>query len=242
MFEPKKRRTPLPCSSRRRPVARAASPRTAFACKERTSGGVIAGRRGGAGGRHESGRKAARNGATFYAPVGKSSAPRRARHVVYGGMRAPDIGIQAAIRSAPHARTERTERARTARQAAASRSHGGKPSTRRGKREKARAAAPASRLECGKRRAARATRRGETPHGGRRSATERNDRNRNAAPTAAPECSIRAPPPAARRTRRARAPRSDSDRIRRARAPRRSRSGCAPTGTSRCRRSYRRRP
>lgn len=239
MFEPKKRRTPLPCSSRRRPVARAASPRTAFACKERTSGGVIAGRRGGAGGRHESGRKAARNGATFYAPVGKSSAPRRARHVVYGGMRAPDIGIQAAIRSAPHARTER---ARTARQAAASRSHGGKPRTRRGKREKARAAAPASRLECGKRRAARATRRGETPHGGRRSATERNDRNRNAAPTAAPECSIRAPPPAARRTRRARAPRSDSDRIRRARAPRRSRSGCAPTGTSRCRRSYRRRP
>lgn len=106
----------------------------------------------------------------------------------------------------------------------------------------ARGAAPASRLECGKRRAARATRRGETPHGGRRSATERNDRNRNAAPTAAPECSIRAPPPAARRTRRARAPRSDSDRIRRARAPRRSRSGCAPTGTSRCRRSYRRRP
>ncbi|AJX94583.1 Uncharacterised protein [Burkholderia pseudomallei] len=189
--------------------------------------------------RQESGRKAARNGATFYAPVGKSSAPRRARHVVYGGMRAPDIGIQAAIRSAPHARTER---ARTARQAAASRSHGGKPRTRRGKREKARAAAPASRLECGKRRAARATRRGETPHGGRRSATERNDRNRNAAPTAAPECSIRAPPPAARRTRRARAPRSDSDRIRRARAPRRSRSGCAPTGTSRCRRSYRRRP
>lgn len=169
----------------------------------------------------------------------KSSAPRRARHVVYGGRRAPDIGIQAAIRSAPHARTER---ARTARQAAASRSHGGKPRTRRGKREKARAAAPASRLECGKRRAARATRRGETPHGGRRSATERNDRNRNAAPTAAPECSIRAPPPAARRTRRARAPRSDSDRIRRARAPRRSRSGCAPTGTSRCRRSYRRRP
>lgn len=239
MFEPKKRRTPLPCSSRRRPVARAASPRTAFACKERTSGGVIAGRRGGAGERQESGRKAARNGATFYAPVGKSSAPRRARHVVYGGMRAPDIGIQAAIRSAPHARTER---ARTARQAAASRSHGGKPRTRRGKREKARAAAPASRLECGKRRAARATRRGETPHGGRRSATERNDRNRNAAPTAAPECSIRAPPPAARRTRRARAPRSDSDRIRRARAPRRSRSGCAPTGTSRCRRSYRRRP
>lgn len=70
MFEPKKRRTPLPCSSRRRPVARAASPRTAFACKERTSGGVIAGRRGGAGERHESGRKAARNGATFYAPVG----------------------------------------------------------------------------------------------------------------------------------------------------------------------------
>ncbi len=136
MFEPKKRRTPLPCSSRRRPVARAASPRTAFACKERTSGGVIAGRRGGAGERHESGRKAARNGATFYAPVGKSSAPRRARHVVYGGMRAPDIGIQAAIRSAPHARTER---ARTARQAAASRSHGGKPRTRRGKREKARA-------------------------------------------------------------------------------------------------------
>lgn len=106
----------------------------------------------------------------------------------------------------------------------------------------ARGAAPASRLECGKRRAARATRRGETPRGGRRSATERNDRNRNAAPTAAPECSIRAPPPAARRTRRARAPRSDSDRIRRARAPRRSRSGCAPTGTSRCRRSYRRRP
>lgn len=105
MFEPKKRRTPLPCSSRRRPVARAASSRTAFACKERTSGGVIAGRRGGAGERHESGRKAARNGATFYAPVGKSSAPRRARHVVYGGMRAPDIGIQAAIRSAPHART-----------------------------------------------------------------------------------------------------------------------------------------
>lgn len=136
MFEPKKRRTPLPCSSRRRPVARAASPRTAFACKERTSGGVIAGRRGGAGERHESGRKAARNGATFYAPVGKSSAPRRARHVVYGGMRALDIGIQAAIRSAPHARTER---ARTARQAAASRSHGGKPRTRRGKREKARA-------------------------------------------------------------------------------------------------------
>lgn len=136
MFEPKKRRTPLPCSSRRRPVARAASPRTAFACKERTSGGVIAGRRGGAGERHESSRKAARNGATFYAPVGKSSAPRRARHVVYGGMRAPDIGIQAAIRSAPHARTER---ARTARQAAASRSHGGKPRTRRGKREKARA-------------------------------------------------------------------------------------------------------
>lgn len=136
MFEPKKRRTPLPCSSRRRPVARAASSRTAFACKERTSGGVIAGRRGGAGERHESGRKAARNGATFYAPVGKSSAPRRARHVVYGGMRAPDIGIQAAIRSAPHARTER---ARTARQAAASRSHGGKPRTRRGKREKARA-------------------------------------------------------------------------------------------------------
>lgn len=239
MFEPKKRRTPLPCSSRRRPVARAASPRTAFACKERTSGGVIAGRRGGAGERHESGRKAARNGAAFYAPVGKSSAPRRARHVVYGGMRAPDIGIQAAIRSAPHARTER---ARTARQAAASRSHGGKPRTRRGKGKGARGAAPASRLECGKRRAARATRRGETPHGGRRSATERNDRNRNAAPTAAPECSIRAPPPAARRTRRARAPRSDSDRIRRARAPRRSRSGCAPTGTSRCRRSYRRRP
>lgn len=136
MFEPKKRRTPLPCSSRRRPVARAASSRTAFACKERTSGGVIAGRRGGAGERHESGRKAARNGATFYAPVGKSSAPRRARHVVYGGMRAPDIGIQAAIRSAPHARTERV---RTARQAAASRSHGGKPRTRRGKREKARA-------------------------------------------------------------------------------------------------------
>lgn len=136
MFEPKKRRTPLPCSSRRRPVARAASPRTAFACKERTSGGVIAGRRGGAGERHESGRKAARNGATFYAPVGKSSAPRRARHVVYGGMRAPDIGIQAAIRSAPHARTERV---RTARQAAASRSHGGKPRTRRGKRGKARA-------------------------------------------------------------------------------------------------------
>ncbi|CAJ9058038.1 Uncharacterised protein [Burkholderia pseudomallei] len=230
--------------------------------------------------RHESGRKAARNGATFYAPVGKSSAPRRARHVVYGGMRAPDIGIQAAIRSAPHARTER---ARTARQAAASRSacrvwrharaghrdSGGNPigaarphGTRancaagRGiafarrqaayaageKRKGARGAAPASRLECGKRRAARATRRGETPHGGRRSATERNDRNRNAAPTAAPECSIRAPPPAARRTRRARAPRSDSDRIRRARAPRRSRSGCAPTGTSRCRRSYRRRP
>lgn len=92
MFEPKKRRTPLPCSSRRRPVARAASPRTAFACKERTSGGVIAGRRGGAGERHESGRKAARNGAAFYAPFGKSSAPRRARHVVYGGMRAPDIG------------------------------------------------------------------------------------------------------------------------------------------------------
>lgn len=60
MFEPKKRRTPLPCSSRRRPVARAASPRTAFACKERTSGGVIAGRRGGAGERHESGTKAAR--------------------------------------------------------------------------------------------------------------------------------------------------------------------------------------
>lgn len=59
MFEPKKRRTPLPCSSRRRPVARAASPRTAFACKERTSGGVIAGRRGGAGERHESGTKAA---------------------------------------------------------------------------------------------------------------------------------------------------------------------------------------
>lgn len=59
MFEPKKRRTPLPCSSRRRPVARAASSRTAFACKERTSGGVIAGRRGGAGERHESGRKAA---------------------------------------------------------------------------------------------------------------------------------------------------------------------------------------
>lgn len=59
MFEPKKRRTPLPCSSRRRPVARAASPRTAFACKERTSGGVIAGRRGGAGERQESGRKAA---------------------------------------------------------------------------------------------------------------------------------------------------------------------------------------
>lgn len=86
--------------------------------------------------RHESGRKAARNGATFYAPVGKSSAPRRARHVVYGGMRAPDIGIQAAIRSAPHARTERV---RTARQAAASRSHGGKPRTRRGKRGKARA-------------------------------------------------------------------------------------------------------
>lgn len=136
MFEPKKRRTPLPCSSRRRPVARAASPRTAFACKERTSGGVIAGRRGGAGERHESGRKAARNGATFYAPVGKSSAPRRARHVVYGGMRAPDIGIQAAIRSAPHARTECV---RTVRQAAASRSHGGKPRTRRGKREKARA-------------------------------------------------------------------------------------------------------
>ncbi len=136
MFEPKKRRTPLPCSSRRRPVARAASSRTAFACKERTSGGVIAGRRGGAGERHESGRKAARNGATFYAPVGKSSAPRRARHVVYGGMRAPDIGIQAAIRSAPHARTERV---RTARQAAASRSHGGKPRTRRGKRGKARA-------------------------------------------------------------------------------------------------------
>lgn len=239
MFEPKKRRTPLPCSSRRRPVARAASPRTAFACKERTSGGVIAGRCGGAGERHESGRKAARNGAAFYAPFGKSSAPRRARHVVYGGMRAPDIGIQAAIRSAPHARAECV---RTARQAAASCSHGGKPRTRRGKREKARAAAPASRLECGKRRAARATRRGETPHGGRRSATERNDRNRNAAPTAAPECSIRAPPPAARRTRRARAPRSDSDRIRRARAPRRSRSGCAPTGTSRCRRSYRRRP
>lgn len=130
MFEPKKRRTPLPCSSRRRPVARAASSRTAFACKERTSGGVIAGRRGGAGERHESGRKAARNGAAFYAPVGKSSAPRRARHVVYGGMRAPDIGIQAAIRSAPHARTERV---RTARQAAASRSHGGKPRTRRGK-------------------------------------------------------------------------------------------------------------
>lgn len=133
MFEPKKRRTPLPCSSRRRPVARAASSRTAFACKERTSGGVIAGRRGGAGERHESGRKATRNGATFYAPVGKSSAPRRARHVVYGGMRAPDIGIQAAIRSAPHARTER---ARTARQAAASRSHGGKPRTRRGKEER----------------------------------------------------------------------------------------------------------
>lgn len=59
MFEPKKRRTPLPCSSRRRPVARAASSRTAFACKERTSGGVIAGRRGGAGERHESGTKAA---------------------------------------------------------------------------------------------------------------------------------------------------------------------------------------
>lgn len=59
MFEPKKRRTPLPCSSRRRPVARAASPRAAFACKERTSGGVIAGRRGGAGERHESGTKAA---------------------------------------------------------------------------------------------------------------------------------------------------------------------------------------
>lgn len=119
---------------------------------------------------------------------------------------------------------------------AASRVRGG------GKEERRARAAPASRLECGKRRAARATRRGETPHGGRRSATERNDRNRNAAPTAAPECSIRAPPPAARRTRRARAPRSDSDRIRRARAPRRSRSGCAPTGTSRCRRSYRRRP
>ncbi|KGD30990.1 hypothetical protein DP59_5312 [Burkholderia pseudomallei] len=133
MFEPKKRRTPLPCSSRRRPVARAASPRTAFACKERTSGGVIAGRRGGAGERHESGKK---RRDVFYAPVGKSSAPRRARHVVYGGMRAPDIGIQAAIRSAPHARTERV---RTARQAAASRSHGGKPRTRRGKRGKARA-------------------------------------------------------------------------------------------------------
>ncbi len=58
MFEPKKRRTPLPCSSRRRPVARAASPRTAFACKERTSGGVIAGRRGGAAAR-ASGTKAA---------------------------------------------------------------------------------------------------------------------------------------------------------------------------------------
>lgn len=133
MFEPKKRRTPLPCSSRRRPVARAASPRTAFACKERTSGGVIAGRRGGAGERHESGRKAARNGAAFYAPFGKSSAPRRARHVVYGGMRAPDIGIQAAIRSAPHARAECV---RTARQAAASRSHGGKPRTRRGEKGK----------------------------------------------------------------------------------------------------------
>lgn len=236
MFEPKKRRTPLPCSSRRRPVARAASPRTAFACKERTSGGVIAGRRGGAGERHESGRKAARNGAAFYAPVGKSSAPRRARHVVYGGMRAPDIGIQAAIRSAPHARTER---ARTARQAAASRSHGGKPRTRRGKREKARAGL---RLPAGSSAASVA------PHARRGAAKRRTvdvgarRKETNAAPTAAPECSIRAPPPAARRTRRARAPRSDSDRIRRARAPRRSRSGCAPTGTSRCRRSYRRRP
>lgn len=99
-----------------------------------------------------------------------------------------------------------------------------------------------ARVRQASRRTRDAARRGETPHGGRRSATERNDRNRNAAPTAAPECSIRAPPPAARRTRRARAPRSDSDRIRRARAPRRSRSGCAPTGTSRCRRSYRRRP
>lgn len=238
MFEPKKRRTPLPCSSRRRPVARAASPRTAFACKERTSGGVIAGRRGGAGERHESGKK---RRDVFYAPVGKSSAPRRARHVVYGGMRAPDIGIQAAIRSAPHARTERV---RTARQAAASRSHGGKPRTRRGKRERrARGCAcQQARVRQASRRTRDAARRGETPHGGRRSATERNDRNRNAAPTAAPECSIRAPPPAARRTRRARAPRSDSGRIRRARAPRRSRSGCAPTGTSRCRRSYRRRP
>lgn len=241
MFEPKKRRTPLPCSSRRRPVARAASPRTAFACKERTSGGVIAGRRGGAGGRHESGRKAARNGATFYAPVGKSSAPRRARHVVWRHARAGhrDSGGNPIGAARPHGTHGTRANCAAGRGIAFARRQAEYAA---GEKEKARAAAPASRLECGKRRAARATRRGETPHGGRRSATERNDRNRNAAPTAAPECSIRAPPPAARRTRRARAPRSDSDRIRRARAPRRSRSGCAPTGTSRCRRSYRRRP
>ncbi|AIV90518.1 hypothetical protein X995_2512 [Burkholderia pseudomallei B03] len=121
---------------------------------------------------------------------------------------------------------------------AASRVRGGGKEERRARG----CACQQARVRQASRRTRDAARRGETPHGGRRSATERNDRNRNAAPTAAPECSIRAPPPAARRTRRARAPRSDSDRIRRARAPRRSRSGCAPTGTSRCRRSYRRRP
>lgn len=241
MFEPKKRRTPLPCSSRRRPVARAASPRTAFACKERTSGGVIAGRRGGAGERHESGTKAA----------GKRQETAR-RFMHQSGNRphhgAPGMScMEACARRTSGFRRQSDRRRTPARNARELR---GRPRHRvrtaasrvRGGGKGARGAAPASRLECGKRRAARATRRGETPHGGRRSATERNDRNRNAAPTAAPECSIRAPPPAARRTRRARAPRSDSDRIRRARAPRRSRSGCAPTGTSRCRRSYRRRP
>lgn len=237
MFEPKKRRTPLPCSSRRRPVARAASPRTAFACKERTSGGVIAGRRGRAARkRQESGKKRRDVLCTSREIVRTTARPacRVWRHARAGHR---DSGGNPIGAARPHGMRANCAAGRgiafARRQAAYAAGEKGKG---------ARGAAPASRLECGKRRAARATRRGETPHGGRRSATERNDRNRNAAPTAAPECSIRAPPPAARRTRRARAPRSDSDRIRRARAPRRSRSGCAPTGTSRCRRSYRRRP
>ncbi|KGV12966.1 transcriptional regulator, MarR family domain protein [Burkholderia pseudomallei MSHR4300] len=242
MFEPKKRRTPLPCSSRRRPVARAASPRTAY--RVRMQGADqwrrnrrAARRRGRAARKRQEGGKKRRGVLCTSREIVRTTARPACRVWRHARAGHRDSGGNPIGAARPHGTRANCAAGRgiafARRQAAYAAGEKGKG---------ARGAAPASRLECGKRRAARATRRGETPHGGRRSATERNDRNRNAAPTAAPECSIRAPPPAARRTRRARAPRSDSDRIRRARAPRRSRSGCAPTGTSRCRRSYRRRP